>query len=147
LAINRRRGRADVARVQRIRSPKPVCRPLEEPRLSREGIEHGPLRGRALLRWADVLGAVAAEVGEPEGVRTIVFDLLARASRGGLVPVRLDAEPGEAAAELAQRIAAAIGDRAQPSVRRLAVDGVPTLWFPDLESFEEIAAELVRRGS
>jgi hypothetical protein len=40
------------------------------------------------LRWRDVLGAVAAEVGEPEGVRTIVFDLLAqriaaRASRCG----------------------------------------------------------------
>jgi hypothetical protein len=113
---------------------------LEEPRLTDQGIEHGPLRGRELLRWADVLGAVAAEVGEPEGVRTIVFDLLARASRGGLVAVRLDAEPGEPAAEVAQRITAAIGDRVQASMRSLAVDGIPALWFPDLESFEAVAA-------
>src|SRR5258705_10142743 len=67
---------------------------LEEPRVSAAGIEHGPGRGRELLRWRDVIGAVAAEVGEPEGVRTIVFDLLARASRGARVAVRLRAHPG-----------------------------------------------------
>ena len=113
---------------------------LEEPGLSLAGIEHGPRYGRALVRWADVLGAVAAEVGEPEGVRTIVFDLLTRASCGELVAVRLDAEPGEPASEMALRIAAAIGDRARSSVRSLAVDGVATLWFPDLESFERSAS-------
>jgi hypothetical protein len=78
--------------------------------------------GRALLRWADVLGAVAAEVGEPEGVRTIVFDLLARASRGGLVAVRLDAEPGEPRPSWRsgspRRSASARGLAAQPRGRR-----------------------------
>jgi len=93
-----------------------------------------------MLRWRDVLGAVAAEVGEPEGVRTIVFDLLARANRGERVALRLDVEPGEPAAELAQVIAEALGDRARASIKSLAVDGIPTLWFPDLASFEEVAS-------
>jgi hypothetical protein len=113
---------------------------LEDPSVSRAGIEHGPQLGRELLRWRDVLGAVAAEVGEPQGVRTIVFELLAQASRGQRVALRLDAEPGEAATALAQLIAAALGGRARASIKSLALDGIPTLWFPDLESFEEVAS-------
>jgi hypothetical protein len=113
---------------------------LEEPRLSVAGIEHGPEQGRELLRWRDVLGAVAAEVGEPEGVRTIVFDLLAQSNRGARVALRLDAEPGEPASEVAHLIAAALGERARPSIKSLAIDGVATLWFPDLASFEREAA-------
>src|SRR5262245_39995762 len=113
---------------------------LEAPRVSGAGIEHGPALGRELLSWRDVLGAVAAEVGEPEGVRTIVFDLLARANRGERVALRLDVEPGEPAAELAQVISAALGDRARASIKSLAVDGVAALWFPDLASFEEVAS-------
>src|SRR6266850_797850 len=112
---------------------------LEDPQLSAAGIEHGPEQGRQLLRWRDVVGALAAEVGEPEGVRTIVFDLLAQ-TRGGRVAVRLDAEPGEPASAVAQTVAAGIGDRARPSIRNLAADGVATLWFPDLASFEETAS-------
>ena len=112
---------------------------LEDPRLSAAGIEHGPDQGRQLLDWSDVIGALAAEVGEPEGVRTIVFDLLAR-TRGGRVAVRLDAEPGEPASAVAQMVAAALGDRARPSIKHLAADGIATLWFADLASFEEIAS-------
>ena len=127
-----------------LRIPKPPAyrlHSLEEPRVSAAGIEHGPERGRELLRWRDVIGAVAAEVGEPEGVHTIVFDLLARASRGVRVAVRLDAEPGAAAAAVAQTIAAALGDRARPSIKSLAIDGTTSLWFPDLASFEAIASD------
>ena len=113
---------------------------LEEPLLSGVGIEHGPEQSRELLRWRDVLGAVAAEVGEPEGVRTIVFDLLAQSNRGARVALRLDAEPGEAATQVAHLIAAALGDRARSSIKSLAVDGVATLWFPDLASFEREAS-------
>ena len=127
-----------------LRTPKTPAYPLqllEEPRVSAAGIEHGPDRGRELLRWRDVIGALAAEIGEPEGVRTIVFDLLARASRGVRVAVRLDAEPGAAAAAVAQTIAAALGDRARPSIKSLAIDGTASLWFPDLASFERVAAD------
>ncbi len=113
---------------------------LEEPRVSAAGIEHGPVRCREMLCWRDVLGALAAEIGEPEGVRTIVFDLLAQ-TRGGRVAVRLDAEPGEPASAVAQVVAAALGDRARPSIKSLASDGIPTLWFPDLASFEQVASD------
>jgi hypothetical protein len=112
---------------------------LEDPHVSAAGIEHGPGACRELLRWRDVVGAVAAEVGEPEGVRTIVFDLLAQ-TRGGHVAVRLDAEPGLAASAVAQVVAAALGERARPSIKSLAIDGIATLWFPDLASFESIAS-------
>ena len=142
LAINPRRGRADAAamlRDPRRREPRPYQSiVLEEPRLGAAGVEHGPQSFRELVRWRDVRGAVAAEVGEPEGVRTIVFDLLARTS-AGRIALRLDAEPGEPAAALARAIAAAIGERARPSIKSLAVDGTPTLWFPDLAEFEEAA--------
>src|SRR2546427_5478968 len=100
--INLRWGRADAdLMLTDLRTAKPPVyrlQLLEEPRVSRAGIEHGPEQGRELLHWRDVLGAVAAEVGEPEGVRTIVFDLLAQAGRGARVALRLDAEPGDAAA-------------------------------------------------
>jgi hypothetical protein len=119
---------------------------LEEPRISGVGIEHGPRLGRELLRWRDVLGAVAAEVGEPEGVRTIVFDLLAQAGRGHRVALRLDVEPGAPAAALAQVIARALGDRARASIKSLAIDGTATLWFPDLASFEEVASGELRES-
>ena len=125
-----------------VHTPKPRIyrlQLLEEPRVSAAGIEHGPLPCRQLLYWRDVVGALAAEVGEPEGVRTIVFDLLAQ-TRGGCVAVRLDADPGEAASAVAQVVAAALGERARPSIKSLAFDGVATLWFPDLESFEETAS-------
>jgi hypothetical protein len=127
----------------RLASSRPAVyrlQTLEEPRVSRAGIEHGPERGRELLRWRDVLGAVAAEVDEPEGVRTIVFDLLAQVSRGQRVAVRLDVEPGEPAAALAQVISAALGERARASIKRLAADGIAALWFSDLASFEEVAS-------
>jgi hypothetical protein len=113
---------------------------LEEPRFGEAGIEHGPRAFRELVRWRDVSAAVAAEVGEPEGVRTIVFDLFARTS-AGRVALRIDAEPGDPACATARAIAAAIGERARPSIKSLAVDGTPTLWFPDLAEFEEVAGE------
>ena len=128
-------------RDRRRREPRPYQSiVLEEPRLGSAGVEHGPQSFRELVRWRDVRGAVAAEVGEPEGVRTIVFDLLARTSAGRLA-LRLDVEPGEPAATLARAIAAALGDRARPSIKSLAADGTPSLWFPDLAEFEEAAGD------
>jgi hypothetical protein len=128
-------------RDRRRREPRPYPSVvLEDPRLRATGIEHGPGSFRELVRWRDVIGAVAAEVGEPEGVRTIVFDLLARTS-AGRVALRLDADPGEPAAELARAIARAIGERARTSIKSLAAEGTPTRWFPDLGEFERAAAE------
>ena len=54
-------------------------------------------------RACRILHALAAEVGEPEGVRTVVFDLLVERKATGCVVCRFDADPGPEAKALASR--------------------------------------------
>ena len=112
---------------------------LCEPRLRRDGVEHRVEGCPRKLGWDGVRAAHAAEVGEPQGVRTIVFDLIS-AEPDGPVALRLDAEPGEDAQQLARALAQALGGRARPCLKGLASDGMPTRWYPDLDSFEEDSA-------
>ena len=116
-------------------APAYRSRLLVEPRPCRAGLEHR--RGGVLERlpWSRVCRARAAEVGEPQGVRTVVFDLWVDEPQGR-VAWRLDAEPGEAAQLLARALAEALGDRAGACLKSLAGDGIPTRWYPDLASFE-----------
>ena len=122
---------------------------LENPAVTPEGVTHGPTAGRALLPWSEVCWAIAAEIGEPEGVRTIVFDLLTRRGDDGDDDCwqvrRLDAEPGEDAIALARLVEHGLGaERKVSSIKSLATDGIPTRRYPDLLSFEEDAlAELI----
>lgn len=102
---------------------------------------------RFLLAWSRVQRVLAAEVGEPEGVRTVVFDLLVVLRGPEAVACRLDAEPGDAAAALARALELGVGrERCSPSLRAVAADGVATRWYPDLESFAEANLESVRFG-
>jgi len=102
---------------------------------------------RFLLAWSRVQRVLAAEVGEPEGVRTVVFDLLVVLRGPEAVACRLDAEPGDAAAALARALELGVGrERCSPSLRAVAADGVATRWYPDLESFGEANLESVRFG-
>ena len=108
-----------------------------------DGLAYVAYGSHGMLTWTSVAHVIAAEIGEPEGVRTIVFDLVARHDEGWEV-LRLDAEPGFDAMELAQ----AIERHAEPSTQSLslksiATDGIPTLWFPDLASFEEDALQQI----
>lgn len=115
---------------------------LESPVATPEGVTHGSRGARSLLPWSEVRWAVAAEVGEPQGVRTIVFDLVSRSSDGEWRAHRLDAEPGEDAMALARVVERGLGaGRKVPSIRSLAADGIPARWYPDLPSFEEDAFE------
>ncbi|HVN37474.1 MAG TPA: hypothetical protein VMW19_04785 [Myxococcota bacterium] len=118
-------------------------RVLEEPRIEAGGIAHGPLGARELLAWSAVAHVIVAEVGEPEGVRTVVCDLISR--DGDAVAVhRLDAEPGERAIALARALERGLGaQRAPAALKGLAADGLATRWHPDLRSFEEEALEEV----
>lgn len=116
------------------------CRLLVAPRVLESGVEHGADRQPARLDWSAVRAARAAEVGEPQGVRTIVFDLWVEEDGVGLA-LRMDAEPGEEAQRVAQRLLSGLGDRARRSLGGLAADGMPTRWYPDLASFEEDGAE------
>ena len=49
---------------------------LPDPQLCERGISYGDPANRSLLQWHAIQRALAAEVGEPEGVRTIIFDLV-----------------------------------------------------------------------
>ena len=89
------------------------------------------------LDWGKVDRCAAAEVGEPEGVRTILFDLVVEIADDRCVVYRFDADPGEDAMAAARTIQAALGsDRCDSAVCTLAKDGSSSRWYPDIESFE-----------
>ena len=105
--------------------------------------------GFRLLAWGTIQKALASEVGEPEGVRTIIFDLVVDRvvidEKPRFSVFRLAAEPGEDAMNLANAIARAVGDHASPSIKSLAAGGCPSLWYPDVEEFEAAAVESLSR--
>ena len=116
---------------------------LEQPQLSRAGVTHSEGEQRELIAWSEIRHAIAAEVGEPEGVRTIVFDLVAR-EPNGWVAYRFDTDPGEDAMRVARHIAEGLGpDRPSVSLKSIATDGIPTRWYPDLDDFEAESIHLL----
>ncbi len=120
---------------------------LGDPRLSEGGVSYREGDGRKLLAWAAVQRAIAAEVGEPQGVRTIVFDLVGALEGADCSVCRLDAEPGQDAVALARVIAEGIGpERASASIKSLVTDGLPNRWYPDLDAFEESIREEIAGG-
>ncbi len=115
---------------------------LHVPEVRETGVAHQVDGARDLLPWSRVLRALAAEVGEPEGVRTIVFDLITEIADGSCRVCRLDAEPGYEAQGVASAIAIGVGpERCDASLKNSATDGYPGRWFPDLEAFEEAARD------
>jgi len=105
--------------------------------------------GQQLLEWRSIQTALAGEVGEPEGVRTILFDLITDrvVTPDGVrfTVSRLDAEPGEEAMELAKAISRALGDNVSASIKSLAAEGTPSLWYPDIDEFEAAAVHSLSR--
>jgi hypothetical protein len=90
---------------------------------------------RKLLRWDRVLHALAANVGEPEGVSTVVFDLIVERKDAECLACRFDADPGEAAQAAARAILGALGrERCSRSLVELAGEGVASRSYTDLES-------------
>jgi len=119
---------------------------LANPELCERGISHGDPSDPGVIEWAAIRWALAAEIGEPEGVRTIIFDLVL-----GRIPgedasafeiCRLGAEPGEEAMEMASAIARALAPQfSAPSIKSLATEGTPSRWYQNLEEFEAAALE------
>jgi hypothetical protein len=100
---------------------------------------------RFLLAWARVQAAFAAEVGEPEGVRTVVFDLAVETHGNVCVLCRFDMEPGDEGQALARAIELGVGREAcSASLRALAREGLPSRQYPDLETLNEATLEAVR---
>ena len=124
---------------------------LEAPHVLARGIEYGEGPQRQLLEWSAVVCGLAAEVGEPEGVRAIIFDLVVERftrSEGEEFSVcRLTAEPGEEAMEIASAIELALAPEAcAPSIKNLASEGTPSRWYQDIEEFEAAALQSLTQG-
>jgi hypothetical protein len=119
---------------------------LANPELCESGIAHGDPANPSLIEWTAIRWALAAEVGEPEGVRTIIFDLVVDRISGpdgsGFEIRRLSAEPGEDATQWASAIERALAPRfSAPSIKNLAAEGTPSSWYQNLEEFESAALE------
>ena len=100
---------------------------------------------RYLLAWTRLGRGFCAEVGEPQGVCTIVFDLVAEVVSGECVVFRFDAESGHHAHAVARAIEIGIGhERCDSSLRAAATDGYATRSYPDLDTFEEANLEALR---
>jgi hypothetical protein len=119
---------------------------LSDPQVFDCGIEHGEPSERRLLKWSAVLCGLAAEVGEPEGVRAIIFDLVVERfthlEAEEYAVCRLTAEPGEEAMAIARSIELALAPEASaPSIKNLASEGTPSRWYQDIEEFEAAALQ------
>jgi hypothetical protein len=122
-----------------IRTPAPAYRAelLPGARVDERGVRYQRGDASELLAWDGVTRAFAAEVGEPEGVSTVVFDLIVGRDGATWLARRLDAEPAEAAVAVARAITLALGpERVAASLKSLAAEGAASRWYPDLESFE-----------
>jgi len=94
------------------------------------------------LPWSRILHALAAYVGEPEGVCTIVFDLVVERKETECLVCRFDAEPGEPARTVARALLGGLGRaRCSRSLAELAAEGVPTRSYADLDSLAEASLE------
>jgi hypothetical protein len=88
-----------------------------------------------MIRWDRVVHALAAHVGEPEGVSTVVFDLVVERKDADCLVRRFDADPGEAAHGVARAMVEALGrERCSRSLLDLAAEGVASRSYSDLPS-------------
>lgn len=121
-------------------------RVLDAPVVSRRGIEHRVGDDDALLAWDRIVRGIAAMVGEPEGVCTIVFDLLVEGPESQQSIYRFDADPSADAIPIAVAIVDYLGsERSGPSLVAMAKEGSTGLWYSDLESFEAASPGLLQK--
>ena len=94
------------------------------------------------LPWSRILHALAAYVGEPEGVCTIVFDLVVERKETECLVCRFDADVGEPAQTVARALLEHLGrERCSRSLADLAKEGVPTRSYADLDALAEASLE------
>jgi len=111
-----------------------------------EGLVHRTASGEHCVAWSEVQYALAAEVGEPQGIRTIVFDLVVATREDSWTVLRFDEEPGEDAEAVAQVLAEAIpSQRLGAAVKSLASESWVGEWYPDVPSFEEAALAILEQ--
>jgi hypothetical protein len=115
---------------------------LHWPELEARGITYREGTSVGRLSWDRIQHALAAQVGEPEGVSTVVFDLVVERKQTECLVFRFDADPGEPAREVARALVERLGPQhCARSLVALADEGVPTRTYPDLDSLAEGALE------
>ena len=115
-----------------------AVRLLADARPALGGLVYSTAEGEKRVAWDEVQYVLAAEIGEPQGIRIIVFDLVVAGGDGTWSVLRFDAEPGEDAEAVAQVLAEAIpAERLGAAVKSLATRSAIAEWFSDVESFEE----------
>lgn len=125
-----------------------VVRLLADAQPASEGLVHLTADGEQHVDWGDVQYVLAAEIGEPQGIRIVVFDLVVASGDGTWSVLRLDEEPGEDAEAVAQVLTAAIpAQRLGAAVKSLATESVLAEWFPDVPSYEEAAVAVLEKLS
>lgn len=100
----------------------------------RDGVAYREGDETRVLGWERVVVALAAHVGEPEGVSTVVFDLVVERKDAECLVRRFDADPGEAAQGVARTLLEKLGrTRCSRSLAELAAEGVPSRSYADLD--------------
>lgn len=117
---------------------------LVDPKVTERGVLYRLGERRFLLGWASVKRALAAAVGADESVR-VVFDLAVEVEGAQAVACRLDAPSGPAARALARAIRVALGPgRCDASLCATADEGRATRRYPDVDTFDDAALEILR---
>ena len=117
---------------------------LADPQPTPDGLVYRDADGKHRVVWNDVQYALAAEIGEPQGIRTIVFDLVIESGDDRWTVLRFDEEPGEDAEAVAQVLAEALpAQYLGAAVKSLASESLIGEWFPDVPTFEECALAIL----
>jgi hypothetical protein len=92
--------------------------------------------------WTEIEKALAAEVGEPEGIRAVIFDLVWPGAPPGAAILRFSVDPCDGPKRPAQLLVAALGEaRCSGSLLGLAREGRPTDRFSHLDQIDDALAE------
>ncbi len=115
---------------------------VQHPNLGARSLEIEWEGDRHEIGWDAVEYAYAAEVGEPEGIRAVVFDLLwpSGPSGGGgdAVILRFSVDPCDGPKQPAQRIVETLGEsRCSNSLQSLSRDGRATDCFSHLDFLDQ----------
>ena len=99
------------------------------------------------IAWDEIERAFAAEVGEPEGVRAIVFDLAWKSAPDGPVLLRFSFDPSDGPKRPAQLVLESLGEpRCSASLRSLAHDGRASDRFSHVDLLDEALLDLLARS-
>lgn len=127
----------------------PACREwtiwvVSRPALDAAGVDLEWEGRRHQVDWTAVERAFAAEVGEPEGVRAVVFDLLWSDAPEGPAVLRFSVDPSEGPKSPAQQLVDSLGEaRCSVSLRSLAREGQASDRFSHLDLLDEALLEVL----